>query len=62
MGWLALIGYALQLVIWVCNTAKEINDEARKQKTEAIQSVVRGIVDRDASRINGAFDRLRRIR
>ena len=62
MGWLALIGYALQLVIWVCKTAKEINDEARKQKTEAIQSVVRGIVDRDASRINGAFDRLRRIR
>ena len=62
MGWLAIIGTALQIIAWCLNTWKEANDEKKKQKTEALQSAVRGVVDRDAGRINDAFQRMRDLR
>lgn len=62
MAWLAVTGTALRIVLWILNTWKEANDELKKQKTEALQSAVRGIVDMDDSRVNAAFDKLHRLR
>ena len=62
MGWLAVIGTALQIIAWCLNLWKESNDEKKKQKTEALQSVVRGLVDRDASRVTLGFSRMRSLK
>jgi hypothetical protein len=62
MSWPAAVGFCLQIIIWCLNTWKEVNDDKKKQKTEALQSAVRGVLDRDAGRINDAFQRMRDIR
>ena len=62
MSLIAVIGTVLQIIFWCLNTWKEANDEKKKQKTEALQSVIRGVVDRDASRITLGFDRMRSLK
>lgn len=62
MGWLQIAGYVLQIVLWILNATKEKNDELKKKKTEALQSGLRGIIDRDSSRVTLEFDRLNRLR
>jgi len=52
----------LKLVRDVRADKKEENIELTKQKTEALQSTLRGIIDMDESRINSGFDKLRRLR
>lgn len=62
MGWIQLAILAFQFILKVWDAIKERNDEIKKKKTEALQKGLRGVVDRDASRIVGAFDDLRRLR
>lgn len=69
MTWLAILGAIITLAIEILKLIsevrtekKEVAFELKKQKTELIQSVARGIVDRDASRINSGIDKLRRLR
>ena len=62
MSWLAVLGTALQIIFWALNTWKEANDETKKQRTEVLQSGIRGLVDHDAARITAAFDKLRSLR
>jgi hypothetical protein len=64
-GILAVITFLSQLIplvfrIW--DTIKESNDEKKKQKTEALQSGVRAIVDKDASRLNDSIRTLNSLR
>lgn len=59
---IALAGEILKLVNDVRQEKKENSVELKKKKTEIVQSIARGIVDRDASRINDGFDRLRLLR
>jgi len=64
-GIIALITLAGQLLalfnkVWDAN--KEKNEELKKQKTEALQSGVRAIVDKDASRLNASIVELERLR
>lgn len=58
----ALITEIIKLIREVRSDKKEQNVELKKQKTEALQSALRGIVDGDDSRVNSEFDRLRRLR
>lgn len=62
MGWIQLAVLAIQLIIKVWDAVKESNDELKKKKTEELQRGLRGVIDRDASRINASFDNLRRLR
>ena len=62
MGWLPLILAVFQLVFKTWDAIKEHNDELKKKKTEALQSALRGVVDRDASRITASIDTLNRLR
>lgn len=62
MGWVALATAIFQLILEIFRMWKEGNDETKKKKTEIQQSILRGIVDRDASRISGGFDQLNRMR
>lgn len=62
MGVIQIIGYALQIILWVLDAIKENRDEIKKQKTDAIQSGVRGVIDGDAPRIVASFDRLRSLK
>jgi hypothetical protein len=62
MSWIQVIGAVLQIIIWILNAIKEKNDESKKSQTEIIQSGVRGLIDRNASRIVDASDRMRRMR
>jgi prephenate dehydrogenase len=52
----------LKLINDVRADNKEAAVELKKQRTAQIQSIARGIIDRDASRINDAFNNLRRLR
>jgi hypothetical protein len=52
----------MKLIREVRSDAKEQNAELKKQKTETLQSTLRGIIDMDESRINSGFDKLRRLR
>lgn len=52
----------LKLIREVRGDKKEEQLELRKEKTEVLQSTLRGIVDMDEYRINSGFDRLRRLR
>lgn len=61
MGWIQLAVFAFQLVFRVWDAIKEHKGELKKKKTEALQSGIRGIVDRDVSRITHAFDELNRL-
>ena len=69
MGWLAIVGaiitLALEILRLINETRQEKKEEAvelKKQKTEILQSLARGIVDGDASRINSCYEQLRRLR
>ncbi len=62
MGWIPLILAVLQLCIRIWDAVKEHNEEKKKLKTEALQSGVRAIIDRDASRLNTAIAELNRLR
>lgn len=69
MGWGAILAAVLSLALEIFKLVHEVRlenkekaIELKKQKTEIIQSIARGIVDRDASRINSGFDELRRIK
>ena len=62
MGWGAVILAVLQIFIRIWDVLKESNVEKKKQQTEALQSGVRAIVDRDASRLNSAIHDLNRLR
>jgi hypothetical protein len=62
MGWIPLILAVLQLIIRIWDALKEKNVEKKKQQTEALQSGVRAIVDRDASRLNSVILELDRLR
>lgn len=61
MGWPQLLAGAIALIIKIWDALNERNDEIRKKKTEALQSGLRGIVDRDISRVTKAFDDINRI-
>lgn len=69
MGWGAILGAFLALALEIIKIIRDVKAEnkeeaieLKKQKTEVIQSLARGIIDRDASRINSDIDRLRRLR
>lgn len=62
MGWIQLAVLVFQLIFKVWDAIKEHNIEKKKLKTEALQSGVRAIVDRDASRLNSAVNDLNRLR
>jgi len=51
MGWVQLALFVFQLVFKIWDAINERNAEIKKKKTEALQSGLRGVVDRDASRI-----------
>ena len=62
MGWIQLAVLLFQLVFKVWGAIDEKNEELKKKKTEALQSGLRGVVDRDPSRVTAAFDNLNRLR
>lgn len=62
MGWVQLAVFVFQLIFKVWDAIKEHNDDVKKQKTEALQSGLRGIVDRDPSRVTNAFDSIKRLK
>lgn len=59
---LAFCGQLIVLGVKIWDAVKESNEEIKKKKTEALQSGVRAIVDRDASRLVAAFDELRKYK
>lgn len=59
MGWVTLAVTILQLIVKIWDAIHEHNIEKKKRKTEALQSVARGIIDRDRSRVTSGFDDLR---
>ena len=62
MGWIPLILAVIQIIIRIWDAVKESNAEKKKLKTEALQSGVRAIVDRDASRLNASIIKLNELR
>ena len=69
MGWTAILGAVLTLAVEIFKLIREVrvdkkeeNLELKKRKTEILQKITRGIVDRDDERINSGFDELRRMR
>ena len=56
MGYIQLAVLVLQIFVKIFDAAKEKNAEIKKAKTEALQSGVRGIIDKDVSRVTSAFD------
>ncbi len=59
---LTFLGQLLSLLDKIWDAHKEHNEELKKQKTEALQSGVRAIVDKDVSRLNVAIADLQRLR
>ena len=59
MGWGAVVLAILQIIIKIWGAINERNIEEKKRRTEAIQSGVRAIVDRDVVRLNSAIQQLR---
>lgn len=69
MSWVAVVVAIFQFafeILKLINRNQEKADAAEKervkQSTEAIQSGVRGVIDRDESRIRAAFERVRDLR
>lgn len=62
MSWVELAIAVIGLIVKIWDAVKENNDEKKKKQTEAIQSGIRGIIDRDPSRIAASFDTIRRVR
>jgi len=61
MNWIQLAVMVIQLIVRVWDAIREKNIETKKRKTEALQSGLRGIVDRDAGRITSAFDDINKL-
>jgi hypothetical protein len=55
MGYAALALAVIQIIIRIWDAVGEHNAEKKKLKTEALQSGVRAIIDRDSSRLNSAI-------
>lgn len=62
MGWIPLTLAVLQLIIRIWDAVREHDAEKKKKKTEALQSGVRAVIDRDASRLNASIIELNRLR
>ena len=69
MGWLAIVAGAITLLTEIFQLIREMRTEnkeeaveLKKQKTEIIQSIARGLIDGDEHRVNSGFDRLRGFR
>ena len=61
MGYIQIAVFLFQIIFRVWDAIKEKNEESKKQKTEALQSGLRGVIDRDPSRITASFSRLNDI-
>lgn len=61
MTWITLAVTILQFIMKIWDAIHEHNKEKKKRKTEALQSIARGIVDRDASRITAGFTDLNNV-
>jgi len=59
---ITLVGQLLSLFNKIWDANKEKDEALKKQKTEALQSGVRAIVDKDVSRLNVAIGDLNRMR
>jgi len=69
MSILAVIGVLLQIIFEVLKIYQDVRadkkkekEEIKKKQTEHLQSIVRGVIDNDESRINTGFDNLRILR
>lgn len=62
MAAITLISQLLQLFNKVWDALREKDLEKKKLQTEALQSGVRAIVDKDVSRLNSAINDLNRLR
>lgn len=62
MGWVSIALAVFQLIFRVWDAINERNADVKKKKTEALQSVTRGIIDRDKGRVTAGFDDLNRMR
>lgn len=69
MSILAVIGVLLRVILEVLGIYREVKNDKKKEKeeikkkqTEHLQSIVRGVIDNDESRINTGFDNLRILR
>ena len=56
MGYIQLAILFFQMVVKLWDAVHEHNLEVKKKKTEALQSGLRGVIDRDSSRITASFD------
>ena len=59
---ITLVGQLLSLFNKIWDANKEKDEALKKQKTEALQSGVRAIVDKDVSRLSVAINDLNRLR
>jgi len=59
---ITLVGQLLSLFNKIWDANKEKDEALKKQKTEALQSGVRAIVDKDVSRLNASISDLNRLR
>ena len=69
MSILAVIGVLLQIIFEVLKIYQDVRadkkkekEEIKKKQTEHLQSIVRGVIDNDESRINSGFNNLRILR
>lgn len=62
MGWIQLAVLAFQLLIKFFDLWREKDLEKKKKQTEALQSGVRAIADKDVSRLNAAIRDINRLR
>lgn len=56
MGWIQAIVLGIQLIIKIFDAVKERNEEIKKKKTEAVQSGIRAVIDKDVSRLSVAIN------
>ena len=61
MGWVTVIASILQITLKIWDAIHERNIEIKKKKTEILQSGLRAIVDRDASRLNSVINDINRM-
>ena len=58
---ITLIGQVLSLINKIWDANKEKNEQIKIEKTKALQSGVRAIVDKDVSRLNTAINDFKRL-
>lgn len=59
---ITLLGQLVTIGVRIWDAVKENDVEIKKQKTEAIQSAARAVIDRDVSRLNVAINDIERLR